>query len=111
MGAGERSQIHHLGRPHDVELHQVDEGCASGQIFDWRPALDQRELREHRNRPNCRNFARSTVINKRAHRSALIWALAWATAETMFGYAEQRHRLPLMYSRIASSLPAWPSFT
>jgi hypothetical protein len=36
---------------------------------------------------------------------------ACLTAATMLGYAAQRHRLPLIYSRISASLFAWPSLT
>jgi len=46
MSAGDRSQIHYSGRSHDVELHKVDERRPSGQIFDGRASVDERELRE-----------------------------------------------------------------
>jgi hypothetical protein len=46
MSAGDRSQIHHSGRAHDVELHKVDECRPAGQIFDGGPALHQREPRK-----------------------------------------------------------------
>ena len=71
MGAGERSKIHHLGRPHDVEFHQVDERCGAGQIFDGGTALDLGQLRKHRGGANGRDLARRAVIGKSAHRSAL----------------------------------------
>ena len=85
---------------HAVLQHQVELGGAAGQV-GGRPG------RRSPSRPRRPTSSGRTYSNG-SHRYAPLSATS-RIAATMFGYAPQRQRLPLMYSRISSSEPARPS--
>ena len=81
--------------------HQVELRRAAGEVRRVRVGADQRD-------------GLGRVVGARVYSNGRIAtrSLACATsriAATMFGYAPQRQRLPLMNSRISSSEPARPS--
>ena len=98
---------HGIG-PHDVELHQVDQCSAAGEVA----AI---ALRKSGRSVDGFTWVCCTFIGKRSHDYSLlavfITSFACFMALTMLGYAAQRQRLPLMYWQISTSLLACPSFT
>ncbi len=98
LDRGERQprDVDHARGPFDVGLHQVDERRAA-RVEARRTGRGERAGIPARRRGD---------ELERAHHAA---PRAAATAATMFGYAPQRQMLPLIASRISSSVRACPS--
>jgi hypothetical protein len=81
----ERVDVHQGGRPHHVQLHQVDEGGAAGEICRRAVGTLVGCARAGRRRLDGRRIAGALLKGERAHQVLPISVLAWFTAATMFG--------------------------
>src|SRR5262245_11810476 len=98
-----RGDVDDMTRTLHVQLHQIDQCRAAGEktgvaVTQLHHGLDGFTRRR---RPR---------ISEVAHAQRLCPATSWIAAR-MPTYAPQRQRLPLIYSRISSGVPVWPSLT
>ena len=106
--ARNRVDVDHGLRPHYAELHQIDERGAPGKILDAALPCGGGCVRGLG--CGCRPLI-GKGLQSYPPLAVFIAMRPCFTALTMFGYAAQRQRLPLMYSRISASFAAWPSVT
>ena len=107
MGAPQRSNVDDSFRPQDIELHQVNQRRAAGQVLRLRVYLT---LARARSETRGLRQVIGAFEDEGAHQVRSL-SRACLIAATIFGYAAHRHRLPLMYSWMSASVFAWPSRT
>ena len=93
------AHVHHVERLQHLDLHQIDERSAPGEECRVGP----------RAALHCRFNAVRALVGDPLHGYTLPFALR--TASTMLGYAPQRQMLPLIPSRISSSVRPPPSLS
>ena len=105
----ERIDVDYHIRLRDIELHKIGQSRAAGEILDFISAAGACWIGGG---GKLRSFVRFTraLIEKSAHGycvlAVFICALACFTASTIFGWAAQRQRLPLIYSLMSASFSA-----
>src|SRR3954451_16030510 len=101
LGKRQPIDIDELRWPLDAHFHQVDQVRSAGEKLRAR-------VRRRRTRRLLR-ISRACVSEWIHAPAAAFLPPTDLIASTMFGYAPQRQRLPLIHSRISSSLRACPS--